>query len=228
MNRRQLLTGGTALAATATVLSAAPASAAPPPLPRRAEVVAVLRRVADHWIGSHQDPGDNGWANATFFSGLLALHRLSGEPRHLAYAKAWAEKHDYALNGGVATRHADNHNAGQAYLDLYEIGAWPAPPSTRTASSATSRTSATAPSPASPSPTTAPRTSAWARFCWGVRSSPCCAGDAPPGGLRRGRRSTAGVRGLVAQFPAPLSGRGIQRSICAQFAGTRPVGPGTG
>ncbi|MFF4755983.1 glycoside hydrolase family 88 protein [Streptomyces sp. NPDC002514] len=121
MNRRQLLTGGTALAATATILSAAPASAAPPALPRRAEVVAVLRRVADHWIGAHQDPGDNGWANATFFSGLLALYRLAGEPRHLAYAKAWAEKHDYALNGGVTTRHADNHNAGQTYLDLYEI-----------------------------------------------------------------------------------------------------------
>lgn len=125
MRRRRLLTGGAALAAAASLQPALTdtAQAAPPaaPLPSRAAVVAVLRRVADQWIGAHTDPGDNGWANATFFSGLLALQRLTGSPRYLAYAKNWAEKHAYGLNGGVTTRHADNHNAGQAYLDLYEI-----------------------------------------------------------------------------------------------------------
>ncbi|MGP4011608.1 glycoside hydrolase family 88/105 protein [Streptomyces sp. 4N124] len=122
MNRRRLLTGGAALTATATLLPTTRAAAAPAPaLPSRAEVVRVLRRVADHWITAHQDPGDNGWANATFFSGLLTLHRLTGTPRYLAYAKEWAEKHAYGLKGGVTTRHADNHNAGQAYLDLYAI-----------------------------------------------------------------------------------------------------------
>jgi rhamnogalacturonyl hydrolase YesR len=126
MRRRRLLTGGAALAAAASLQPALTdtAQAAPPPaapLPSGAAVVAVLRRVADQWIGAHTDPGDNGWANATFFSGLLALQRLTGSPRYLAYARNWAEKHAYGLNGGVTTRHADNHNAGQAYLDLYEI-----------------------------------------------------------------------------------------------------------
>ncbi|MEU8866108.1 glycoside hydrolase family 88/105 protein [Streptomyces umbrinus] len=122
MNRRRLLTGGTALAASATLLTTPTATARTgPALPTRAEILAVLRRVADHWIAAHTDPGDNGWANATFFSGLLALHRLTGDPRYLAYARGWAEKHAYGLRGGVTTRHADNHNAGQAYLDLYEI-----------------------------------------------------------------------------------------------------------
>lgn len=126
MRRRRLLTGGAALAAAASLQTALTdtAQAAPPPaapLPSRAAVVAVLRHVADQWIGAHTDPGDNGWANATFFSGLLALQRLTGSPRYLAYARNWAEKHAYGLNGGVTTRHADNHNAGQAYLDLYEI-----------------------------------------------------------------------------------------------------------
>ncbi|MCX5087966.1 glycoside hydrolase family 88 protein [Streptomyces sp. NBC_00365] len=125
MRRRRLLTGGAALTAAAALQPAltGTAQAAPPagPLPSRGAVVAVLRRVADQWIGAHTDPGDNGWANATFFSGLLALQRLTGSPRYLAYARNWAEKHAYGLNGGVTTRHADNHNAGQAYLDLYEI-----------------------------------------------------------------------------------------------------------
>ncbi|MFD9443790.1 glycoside hydrolase family 88 protein [Streptomyces sp. NPDC060006] len=125
MDRRHLLVGGAALSASATLLplrtaAAAPAGSAAAP-PSRAAITRDLRRVADHWIGAHTDPGDNGWANATFFSGLLALHRLTGSPRYLAYARGWAEKHAYGLRGGVTTRHADNHNAGQAYLDLYEI-----------------------------------------------------------------------------------------------------------
>ncbi|MFJ5274177.1 glycoside hydrolase family 88 protein [Streptomyces sp. NPDC088358] len=133
MRRRHLLAGGTALAAAAslrpvlTTPARAAGTAVPPragdaaPLPSRSEVVAVLRRVADHWIAAHPDSGDNGWANATFFSGLLALHRLTGDARHLAYARSWADRHAYGLNSGATTRHADNQCAGQAYLDLYEI-----------------------------------------------------------------------------------------------------------
>ncbi|MFF1659300.1 glycoside hydrolase family 88 protein [Streptomyces sp. NPDC058255] len=127
MDRRRLLSGAAALTASASLLPSltgtaqAAARAASPGLPSSAEITAVLRRVADQWIGAHTDPGDNGWANATFFSGLLALQRLTGSPRYLTYARNWAEKHAYGLSGGVTTRHADNHNAGQAYLDLYEI-----------------------------------------------------------------------------------------------------------
>ncbi|MFJ4923754.1 glycoside hydrolase family 88 protein [Streptomyces sp. NPDC088725] len=133
MHRRHLLAGGVALGASATVLPAptgsatgAPRSAASVPtapssaLPSRDVIISVLRRVADQWIGAHTDPGDNLWANATFFSGLLALQRLTGDTGYLRYARGWAEKHNYGLSGGVTTRHADNHCAGQAYLDLYE------------------------------------------------------------------------------------------------------------
>lgn len=145
MERRLFLATGAALAA-GTALSARPATAAraaspaagpvmtgttgPRPadrLPARDEIVTVLRRVADHWIGAHRDPGDNQWARATFFSGLMALHRLTREPRHLAYARAWAEQHGYGLHNGVTTRHADDHCAGQTYLDLYALDAAPDP-----------------------------------------------------------------------------------------------------
>jgi unsaturated rhamnogalacturonyl hydrolase len=136
MDRRQLLARGAALALAAPTLPALASSSAfatPTPvatiataplsdrLPCRAEIIAVLRRVADHWISAHADPGDNGWARATFFSGLMALHRRTRDDRYLNYACAWAEKHAYGIRGGTRTRHADNHNAIQAYLDLYEI-----------------------------------------------------------------------------------------------------------
>jgi rhamnogalacturonyl hydrolase YesR len=127
MERRRFVTAGAALAATLPAWSPTGAAAATRPrtvagrLPALADVVSVLRLVADHWIGANTDPGDNQWARATFFSGLMALHRLTGEPRYLSYARGWAEKHSYALNGGVTTRHADNHCAGQTYLDLYAL-----------------------------------------------------------------------------------------------------------
>ncbi|MFI9045334.1 glycoside hydrolase family 88 protein [Streptomyces sp. NPDC053427] len=121
MERRQFLATGAALAAGAAVPAPHPADR----LPARAGIVAVLRRVADHWIGAHADPGDNEWARATFFSGLMALHRLTREPRYLAYASDWAEKHAYGLHNGVTTRHADDHCAGQVYLDLYALDASP-------------------------------------------------------------------------------------------------------
>ncbi|GAA2645187.1 glycoside hydrolase family 88 protein [Streptomyces lunalinharesii] len=94
---------------------------------RHVRTVAVLRRVADHWIGAHRDPGDNQWARATFFCGLTALHRLTREPRYLAYARAWAEHHHYGLHGGPTTRHADDQCAGQVYLDLYALDPAPDP-----------------------------------------------------------------------------------------------------
>ncbi|MEV1024217.1 glycoside hydrolase family 88 protein [Streptomyces sp. NPDC050264] len=119
MRRRHFLAGGAALTATTALAPLAHAAPRPAALPPRAGIVAVLRRVADHWIGAHTDPGDNLWANATFFSGLLTLHRLTGDARYLTYARNWAERHDYALNGGATTRHADNQCAAQAYLDLY-------------------------------------------------------------------------------------------------------------
>ncbi|WP_432584658.1 glycoside hydrolase family 88 protein [Streptomyces sp. HD1123-B1] len=126
MNRRHLLANAVALAATSVVLSNADATASvqrPPAtrLPSPNDIAQVLHRVADHWVGTHADSGDNKWANATFFSGLLALQRMTKNLRYLRYAHEWAEKHDYGLNAGSTTRHADNQCVGQVYLDLYEI-----------------------------------------------------------------------------------------------------------
>jgi unsaturated rhamnogalacturonyl hydrolase len=95
-------------------------------LPGRAEVIRVLRKVNDHWIGAHTDPGDNEWARATYMGGDLALYRLTRDRRYLGHARGWAEKWSYALNTGVTTRHADDQCAGQAYLDLYELEPEPA------------------------------------------------------------------------------------------------------
>ncbi len=95
-------------------------------LPTRREIVAVLSRVADAWIGAHADPGGNGWTRATFFTGLTAAYRVTGEPRHLAYATNWAEQANYLIRAGKLTRSADNFCAGQVYYDLHDLEPDPA------------------------------------------------------------------------------------------------------
>jgi unsaturated rhamnogalacturonyl hydrolase len=126
ISRRQLLAGvasATILPATGVLVGAAPAEAAPPAsvLPSRADVLAVARRVNDQWIGAQGDPGNNQWARATYFSGNMALYRATGETRYLTYTQQWAAQNNYAINGGVATRVADNHTAGQVYYDLNDF-----------------------------------------------------------------------------------------------------------
>ncbi|GAB3424208.1 glycoside hydrolase family 88/105 protein [Flindersiella endophytica] len=135
MNRRQLFARTATLGAGSLVGAGAagcapeqPAPAEPAAreqaraevLPSRADVIAVMNRVDDHWIGTHPDPGDNGWARATYFSGLMHHYRLTREKRLLDYAIGWGEQNGWGLLGGVTTRNADNQCAGQAYLDLYE------------------------------------------------------------------------------------------------------------
>src|ERR671916_800313 len=111
MDRRRFLDTMAGLPTSAIVgrFSMAATAAAPPSsnLPRRVNVLQILRRVDDRWIGSHPNPGPNDWARATYFSGNMALHRLVGEQRYLDYATAWAESHGYGLIGGASTRNAD-------------------------------------------------------------------------------------------------------------------------
>lgn len=98
----------------------------PTAMPSWASILATLRLVNDHWIGSHADPGNNLWNRATYMSGNLALHRLTGDVGYLRYAETWAAQNDYQLNGGPTTRHADNHCAGQVYLELDALAPDPA------------------------------------------------------------------------------------------------------
>jgi unsaturated rhamnogalacturonyl hydrolase len=128
MDRRSFLAGVGTLAAagvpTPAAATAQAASAAAPPaatLPPRENMVAVMRQVADQWIGAHPNSGDDEWADATLMSGLIALYRLTSDATYLNYVTGWAQSHAYGLNGGNTTRDADSQCAGQAYLDLYGI-----------------------------------------------------------------------------------------------------------
>jgi len=124
--RRQLLAGVAGATLLPLVGGTAAAAAPSPTLPSRADILAVARRVNDQWIGTHSNPGDNQWNRAAYFSGDMALYRATGEPRYLTYAQRWAEQNGYAVHNGVASRHADDHIAGQVYYDLNDFAPDPA------------------------------------------------------------------------------------------------------
>ena len=51
----------------------------------------------------------------------MALYAIDKKPAYYDYAKQWGDKHNWGLVSGVETRNADNHCAGQTYLDMYAI-----------------------------------------------------------------------------------------------------------
>ena len=80
-----------------------------------------MRTVNDYWMVRNPDYGTNQWDRATYYSGLVPLFSALRQQHYYEYAVNWATKHNWGLNEGTSTRSADNHCAGQAYIQLYEI-----------------------------------------------------------------------------------------------------------
>ena len=116
------------LLAFALAASLAPAQSLPAP----EEILAKLRLVNDRFLLNWPNPGtdivtdrarpDNIWTRATYFEGLMALHRVAPDLRYVDYAVRWGESHRWGLAYGSATdRVADDQCCGQTYLDLYAL-----------------------------------------------------------------------------------------------------------
>jgi rhamnogalacturonyl hydrolase YesR len=94
--------------------------------PDQAAIQATMKRVADYWL-DHQieETPDAQWHNSVFFAGLMALGSVLEEPEKTLYtnrALQWAQTLNWELHTGNPKRLADNHMAGQTYIDLYLLG----------------------------------------------------------------------------------------------------------
>ena len=87
----------------------------------KSEIITSMKLVNDYWINTHPIPGNNQWARAAYFTGNMAFYKVYQYDRYLEYANTWATNNNWGLNGGISTRHADNHCCGQIYIDLYEL-----------------------------------------------------------------------------------------------------------
>jgi unsaturated rhamnogalacturonyl hydrolase len=95
-------------------------------VPTTAEVLAVMRRVADYQIaagpGAAHPDWVNKWPEAVFYSGVMATYRATSDAKYLAAATQWGQMNQWTLLGGTAnppTRSADNQCAGQTYGEIY-------------------------------------------------------------------------------------------------------------
>ncbi|KOS05628.1 glycosyl hydrolase family 88 [Flavobacterium akiainvivens] len=101
-------------------------------IPSKASVLEVMQRSNNYFMQKWPDPGaptfgggkersSNLWTRAVYYEGLMAMYEIDKDKKYYDYAVLWGERHKWGLRGGMETRHADNHCAGQTYIDLYNL-----------------------------------------------------------------------------------------------------------
>lgn len=101
-------------------------------IPSKASVLEVMQRANNYFMKKWPDPGaptfgggkersSNLWTRGVYYEGLMAMYEVDKNKAYYDYAVLWGERHNWGLRGGVETRHADNHCAGQTYIDLYNL-----------------------------------------------------------------------------------------------------------
>ncbi|MDX8339385.1 glycoside hydrolase family 88 protein [Draconibacterium sp. IB214405] len=100
-------------------------------LPDKKEVLDKMVLTNDYLMKKWPDPGvnvitnkerpSNLWTRAVYYEGLMALYEIKADPAYLQYAIDWGQAHNWGLRNGNKSRYADNHCAGQTYIDLYNI-----------------------------------------------------------------------------------------------------------
>ena len=100
-------------------------------LPAKKEVLKQMRLTNKYFMEKWPDAGkeivtnkarpSNIWTRAVYYEGLMALYNIDRKKEYYDYAVQWGEKHNWGLAGTISTRNADNHCAGQTYIDLYLV-----------------------------------------------------------------------------------------------------------
>lgn len=101
------------------------------PLPDREETLHQMQLANQYFTSIYPDPcqptlvhtlrPSNIWTRSVYFEGLMALHAIYPCREFYDYAMKWAEFHQWGLDKGTITRHADNQCCGQTYIELYRI-----------------------------------------------------------------------------------------------------------
>lgn len=99
--------------------------------PSKKKILWAMTTANNYFMSKWPDPGkdivlasgavhkSNIWTRSVYYTGLMSFYRINRDPCILDYAVEWGEKHHWSLNRGVATRNANDHCAGQTYIELY-------------------------------------------------------------------------------------------------------------
>jgi unsaturated rhamnogalacturonyl hydrolase len=105
--------------------------------PSKKEILETLNKVNDYLMKKWSDPTmpteknlilkegayrkSLHWTRGAYFAGFMELYKITKDPRLLDYAVEWGDKHNWSINRGTQTRNANDHSAGLAYVELYNI-----------------------------------------------------------------------------------------------------------
>jgi len=101
-------------------------------IPNKNEIISSLEVANKYFMQKYPDPSQkisakgklwqsHIWTRGIYYEGLMALYQIDKKPEYLVYMTDWGNAHNWSLNGGNKTRHADNQACGQTYIDLYQI-----------------------------------------------------------------------------------------------------------
>ena len=82
-------------------------------------IVRLMREVNEYQQAHPWRETDRNWIRATYYTGVMALYRTTGDPNVLDQALTWAEKHDW--EPGSEKLPANRKTCGQTYLELYSL-----------------------------------------------------------------------------------------------------------
>ena len=90
----------------------------PDHLPPRREIHAIMRRV-NSWQSAHpvMKPEDRNWQRATWYTGVVAAWKATGDESFLKQAWAWGKQHDWQV--GTEPDGANRLFCVQTWLELY-------------------------------------------------------------------------------------------------------------
>jgi len=96
------------------------AAAAARPSPSDAgEALRIMRAAADWQLAHPSRHAPYDWTQAAFYTGVMALARVSGDAKYLDAMRAMGERNGW--RPGLRPGHADDHAVLATYAQLYEI-----------------------------------------------------------------------------------------------------------
>ncbi len=87
-------------------------------LPEAAEIERAMRSVFD-WQCENLGSPEPDWLQAVFMIGVVSAYEATGDTVYLGAAQRWSRANEWRL--GPRELHADDHAAGQVYLDLARL-----------------------------------------------------------------------------------------------------------
>lgn len=87
-------------------------------------IVSIMKKVNDYTYKHPYIADDRNWIRATYYTGVMALYKTTGDEAVLRQAMTWARKHQW--EPGTEPFAANCKTCGQTYLELYMIKKDPA------------------------------------------------------------------------------------------------------